>query len=293
MILVFLILLFILKFNSSSVYLDYLTGLLLLLCAVSAVFTLWVRRSLHLEVDLHSDYAYEGEPIGLTLRVIAPELCGKLRAAVTLRNLHRGSVAAEKHILSGRRCELSLSGQESGTIELTVPYVEVFGAFGLLRVKRRDIYSARINVYPCAGLSPDRHLRLNYVRGAGELQNAKGDDYSEIYELRPIQEGDDLRHVHRQLSAKYDEYIIKVGSDSRRPVYTYYIEDGLDFQELSERVAEMETLRESLDKEEGALMAAVYGGRLYELNVSGQLHGLADRIYEDSLPENPRGGKAT
>lgn len=285
MILVFLALLIILKFNSPAVYLDYLIGLVLLLLVASAAFALWVFFSLHLEVDTQAAYVHVGDDIHLTVRVISPELCGKLRAAVKLSNLQRGESSTEKRLLSRHRSELSFKAEETGTIELSIPYVEVFGMFGVLRLKRRRAFSTRINVYPNAGPSPDRYVRLSHVPGGGETQNNKGDDYSDIYDVRPLQEGDDLRYVHRQLSAKYDEYIIKVGSDSRRHVYNYYVENGLDFPEMSVRVAQMITLRRTLDREEGAMMAATYRNRTFVIGTDSQLYELADRIYEDYLPE--------
>ncbi len=293
MILVILALLFILKFNSPSVYIDYLIGLVLVLCAASAIYTLWMRYALHLEVDTQIGPVHEGESFRITVRVVSPELFGKLQAAVELRNLHRNTRVTEKHILTEHRTELSFSGFSSGTVELTIPYVKVYGAFGILGLKKRDVFYKRFNVYPKDGPSPDRHIRMSYLPGAGEFQNAKGDDYTEIYEVRPLQEGDDLRHIHRQLSARFDEYIVKVGSDSRRPVYVYYVDDLPEFPEMSDRVAQMFTLKKNLDNEEGSLMAAEYRGRIYEIIGDPQLCSLADIIYENCLPEDEKsGGKA-
>jgi len=288
MILVFLALLFILKFNSPAVYIDYLIGFVLVLCIASVAFTVWVWLNIHLEVDTQTRFVHEGDELNVTVRVVYPDFYGKLRAAVELRNLQRGAKVIEKRGLTEHRSELSFSGLKTGTIELSVPYVEVFGIFGIFRLKKRNVFDVRINVYPCAGLSPDRYVRMSYISGGGEIQNAKGDDYSEIYEVRPLQEGDDLRHIHRQLSAKYDEYIVKVGSDSRRPVYSYYVEEGLDFPEMSDRIAQMITLKQSVDKEEGALMGAVYKGRPYEIVFDSQLYDLADVIYKDFLPAKER-----
>ena len=108
-----------------------------------------------------------------------------------------------------------------------------------------------------------------------------------------MQQGDDMRYVHRQLSAKFDEYIIKVGSDSRRHVYNYYVENGLDFPEMSVRVAQMFTLRKTLELEEGAMMTAAYRGRIVPIAIDQQLYELADRIYEDYIPEKDRAGGAS
>lgn len=288
MILVFLALLFILKFNSPSVYIDYLIGLVLVLCLASVAFTVWVRFNIHLEVDSHAGYLHEGDELNITVRVVSPELCGKLRAVVEMNNLQRHETAREKRWLTEHRCELSFSGSRTGTIKVTVPYVEIYGVFGIFCLRKRDVFEKRINIYPNAGPSPDRHVRLSYIHGGGEIQNAKGDDYSEIYEVRPMQEGDDLRHVHRQLSAKYDEYIIKVGSDSRRPVYSYFVDEGRAFPEMSDSVAQMITLKKNVEREEGAVMAAAYRGKYHQIAFDHQLYALADLIYEDCLPERER-----
>ncbi|MBR0130771.1 MAG: DUF58 domain-containing protein [Firmicutes bacterium] len=292
MILVFLILLFILKFNSPAAYIDYLIGLLLMLCFASAVFTLWVRINLHVQADSQVKYIHEGDDINITVRILAPDFFSKMRAVVELSNLQRGEHQTEKRIITEPRTELHFSGMHTGTIELRVKYVEVFGAFGVLRLWRRNVFETRINVYPNAGPAPDRFVRMSYAQGSGETQNAKGDDYTEIFELRPFREGDQLRHIHRQLSAKYDEYIVKVGSDSRRKIYNYYIENGLDFPEMSARIAQMFTLLSTLEKEDGSLMAAAYRSRFYAIVSMSQLYGLADRIYEDYLPaDKTAGGK--
>ena len=288
MILIFLAILFILKFDSPSVHVDYLIGLVLVLCAASAAFTVWARSELHLEIDTQMRFMHEGEDLDVTIRIVSPDFYGKMRAAVELSNLQRGETVTEKRWLTDHRCELHFSGLKTGTIEVSVPYAEVFGLFRILRLRKRSAFTARFNVYPQPGLNPDRHVRMSYIPGGDEILNAKGDDYSEIYDVRPLQEGDDLRHVHRQLSAKYDEYIVKVGSDSRRPVYNYHIDEGLTFDEMSERIAQMITLRQSLDKEEGSFMAAQYKGRLFEIAFDSQLYGLADMIYEDYLPKTKR-----
>ncbi len=283
MILILLALLFILKFSSPAGFTDYLIGLVLLLCAASAAFTLWVRSEIHIEVDTQTRFMHEGDTLDVTVRLISPDFHGKLRAEVELRNLQRGGYRLEKRWLTDHRTDLSFSGMRTGTVELTIPYVEIFGIFGILRVKKRNAFTAKINVYPCAGPSPDRHVTISYTAGGGETLNVKGDDYSEIFEVRALQEGDDLRHVHRQLSAKHDEYIVKVGSDSRRPVYNYFVEDG--------RIAQMITLKKNIDMEEGSFMVAAYKGRNHEIMVDSQLYELADEIYGDYLPKKKVPGR--
>ena len=69
-----------------------------------------------------------------------------------------------------------------------------------------------------------------------------------------------------------------------------FIEDGLDFPDMSVRIAQMLTLWGSLGIEEDAFMAVTYRGRVFPVVVDKQLYDLADRIYEDYLPAEEKVG---
>ena len=45
------------------------------------------------------------------------------------------------------------------------------------------------------------------------LNHQKGDDYSEIFEIRSYREGDELKHIHWNMSSKFQEFLVKVGSE--------------------------------------------------------------------------------
>lgn len=50
-------------------------------------------------------------------------------------------------------------------------------------------------------------------RGDGQMQNCKGSDHSEMYDIREYQPGDDVRSIHWKLSGKADELIVRQASD--------------------------------------------------------------------------------
>ena len=50
-------------------------------------------------------------------------------------------------------------------------------------------------------------------RGDGRMQNRKGSDHSEMYDIREYQPGDDVRSIHWKLSSKADELIVRQASD--------------------------------------------------------------------------------
>ncbi len=45
------------------------------------------------------------------------------------------------------------------------------------------------------------------------MNHQKGDDYSEIFEIRFYREGDELKHIHWNMSSKFQEFLVKVGSE--------------------------------------------------------------------------------
>ncbi len=50
-------------------------------------------------------------------------------------------------------------------------------------------------------------------QGDGMMQNRKGSDHSEMYDIREYQPGDDIRSIHWKLSGKADELIVRQASD--------------------------------------------------------------------------------
>ena len=281
-----LILLFALKFNYQVTYLDYLIGFVLLISLVSLGLCIYIKKALVLEIDADDRWYKEGESIKLKMMIDAPSFHTDIVPVVELKNLQTGEVLKE-----GSPCEDSGSNYEfkdlkPGTQRLSVEIVVISGLFGLLKLSKKVGYEKVFNVYPQKEPVNYRYVRKSFIPGEGEILNAKGDDYTEIFEVRPLQEGDDLKHVHRALSAKYDEYIVKVGSDSRKSYYTFYLNEGENFEVMVNFLGQLEELREKTVKDEGAFITAVYKGTERELVFDSQVYALIDDVYKDYIPDD-------
>ncbi len=281
-----LILLFALKFNYQVAYLDYLIGFVLLISIVSFGLCLYIKKALVLELEADDRWYKEGESIKLKMMIDAPSFHTEIVPVVELKNLQTGEILKE-----GSPCEDSGSHYEfndlkPGTQRLSVEKVVISGLFGLLKLSKKVGYEKVFNVYPKKEPVNYRYVRKNFIPGEGEVLNAKGDDYTEIFEVRPLQEGDDLKHVHRALSAKYDEYIVKVGSDSRKSYYTFYLNEGENFEVMVNFLGQLEELREKTVKDEGAFITAVYKGTERELVFDSQVYALIDDVYKDYIPDD-------
>ena len=281
-----LILLFALKFNYQVTYLDYLIGFVLLISLVSLGLCIYIKKALVLEIEADDRWYKEGESIKLKMMIDAPSFHTEIAPVVELKNLQTGEVLKE-----GSPCEDSGSNYEfkdlkPGTQRLSVEKVVISGLFGLLKLSKKVGYEKVFNVYPKKEPVNYRYVRKSFIPGEGETLNAKGDDYTEIFEVRPLQEGDDLKHVHRALSAKYDEYIVKVGSDSRKSYYTFYLNEGENFEVMVNFLGQLEELREKTVKDEGAFISAVYKGTERELVFDSQVYALIDDVYKDYIPDD-------
>jgi uncharacterized protein (DUF58 family) len=285
---ILLILLFALKFNYQTVYLDYLISFVLLISLVSLGICLVVKKLLILDIDADDRWFKEGDSIKLKMMIDSPSFHTDIIPIVELKCLQTSETQTQILPCEDSGTVFEFRDLKPGTMVLSVEKVRVSGFFGLVKLYKKLGFEKQFNVYPKKAPVNYRYVRKTFIPGEGEILNAKGDDYTEIFEVRPIQEGDDLKHAHRALSAKYDEYIIKVGSDSRKSLYTYYLGDGEEFSVMLDLLGQVVELREKMIKDEGAYITAIYKGVQKELVFDSQLYELIDEVYRDYIPQEEK-----
>ena len=285
---ILLILLFALKFNYQTVYLDYLIAFVLLISLVSLGICLVVKKLLILDIDADDRWFKEGDSIKLKMMIDSPSFHTDIIPIVELKCLQTLETQTQVLPCGDNGTVFEFRDLKPGTMVLSVEKVRVSGFFGLVKLYKKLGFEKQFNVYPKKAPVNFRYVRKTFIPGEGEVLNAKGDDYTEIYEVRPLQEGDDLKHAHRALSAKYDEYIIKVGSDSRKALYTYYLGDGEEFSVMLDLLGQVAELREKMIKDEGAYITAIYKGVQKELVFDSQLYELIDEVYRDYIPQEEK-----
>ncbi len=163
-----------------------------------------------------------GQPLPVTLAVVGSR---RFRAAgqVTVR------VEVES-VMFGETRQETLSfpledGAQQVTETLNIPLcgetrlrcagVEIGDLMGLFRIRCAPFPESRTLLYP-----PETQLELLLSRetvGAaqaeGLMQNRRGSDPSEIFDIRDYVPGDDIRTVHWKLSAKTGSLIVRQASD--------------------------------------------------------------------------------
>lgn len=103
-----------------------------------------------------------------------------------------------------------------GQMRLSLSEVSVMDALGLFRIKINENASAATVVYP-RDTALEIRLSQNSTGSSsseGISQNRRGNDPTEIYDLRDYIAGDDMRTIHWKLSQKLDRLTVKESSDN-------------------------------------------------------------------------------
>ncbi len=98
-----------------------------------------------------------------------------------------------------------------GRLYVSAEHVVLMDYFGLIPLKADVNASGRMTVLP-EMFSVETMLRPYYYDSDDGSVQKKGDDRSEIYQLREYQRGDDVRQIHWKLSSKLDQLIYREAS---------------------------------------------------------------------------------
>ena len=151
----------------------------------------------------------------------------KIKAGISVRNrsphmsiryefqASAGNSGAKKRVKKKFRGVLLPKGEETvwltfdtiycGTVEISVDYVKVYDFLGIFYRKVRWRRKAQVKVMPVFELMPleiTRRTREFQADAQEFSQERRGDDPSEIYQVREYREKDSLKDIHWKLSAR-------------------------------------------------------------------------------------------
>lgn len=119
--------------------------------------------------------------------------------------------------LSGGRkeCRVTLPAIQCGEIVLKCRSIHIVDMMRLFKIRTKPFKDAGTIIYPKrVGISVELS---EVIRGEsvkeGAMQNRKGSDSSEIYDIREYRSGDDARSIHWKLSEKIDKLVIRESSE--------------------------------------------------------------------------------
>ena len=119
--------------------------------------------------------------------------------------------------LTGRknRFEVRIPAENCGTVIFRCRRVRICGMLDLFSAAGAPFDERMATIYP-RGYSMEVALTKKTAgapQGEGFMQNRKGSDPSEMFDVREYIPGDDIRSIHWKLSSKLDELILRQSSD--------------------------------------------------------------------------------
>ena len=200
----------------------YFTVLCLLVLApfCSVALNLWLRRDIEVSINAASagdDYVRTGQEaffyIEVKNKTLAPCLDAKIRLKIGNEFLGTETcetVAVPVRIMGTYKLELPLRAELPGIITVSVESVKLKDLVGFVPLNKKLAAKASVTVLPEDG------LRLNYDKSvieAGMLESEestkRGNDFSDVQEIREYIPGDKLMSIHWKLSAKRDILMVK------------------------------------------------------------------------------------
>ena len=191
--------------------------LLLLLPLASWAVNFYVRR--HLQADILTPAtAAKRTAVSCRVRIRNGAFLPVMRygCQVSIRN----DLTEEDHTVTltgsiGAKGESSqtilLQSSFCGRVYVQISRFTLLDYLGLLPMKALVKADARLTILPdLYPMEADMTARPAYADDGAS--NRRGEDRSEVYQLREYRPGDDIRQIHWKLSSKFDELILKEAS---------------------------------------------------------------------------------
>ena len=199
-----------------------LSGLLvfeILYLPVSLAGLLGMRKKVEVRAGRVPAVGEQGKKIraGITMENRARFSGARYRLTVTVANALTGKKETCRFRgIAGAGCEETLwcefAAEYSGNMEIRVKSLQIYDLLGIFCLRKRLNEKKNVKVMPPFEIMPleitkkTREFQADAEEFSGEK---KGDDPSEIYQVREYRMRDSLRDIHWKLSAKEDELMVK------------------------------------------------------------------------------------
>lgn len=161
--------------------------------------------------------------------------------------------------------EVASSNRLCGAIKISCEQIWVLDILNLFKVRAGKCRETRSIVYPrklnlLVGLS---RTTVGAPKSEGLMQNRKGNDPSEMFDIREYVPGDDIRSIHWKLSSKTDSLILRQASDPSHYNVVLLPDFGLDVAvypeaaEINTAIAAMYAVGEQLAMKQVAFCMAL------------------------------------
>ena len=215
-ILVFIVNLLLLLFLHSYFNFVLLIVLIVLpVCSIIAAFL--VLRYMAVEIDGGLSETVIDEPFPINIVLVNKSIFPVMNVDIDIHMAnglfqktgeHRLSIPA--YARASNAVDYELSESFVGVFEVAVRRIYVTDWLGFIKVKKKCDVVREIRVFPSGEVSaePDMTAISGGMTEAEETRK-KGNDFSEVVDIREYRPGDKLQNIHWKLSAGRDEFMVK------------------------------------------------------------------------------------
>lgn len=216
-----LLILAVLLFFSSVSFLGYCILVLLALALLSAILIRRDARGLTLTLQIRpggqqGDEGISAIHIAVSHRILAAQ---RLRLQLHIHNaLFREDVDIpfETELLDGEQSfALPFATDRCGAIQISCKEARIEGVLGIWSVPVAPFAAAGTMIYPRRVHVETELSRLTIgsTLNDSQMQNRRGNDPSEMFDIREYVPGDDIRSIHWKLSGKLGTLILRQSSE--------------------------------------------------------------------------------
>lgn len=233
--LVFLFILWYLGFGYFSFLLFLMTLCLICICLLLSLLPM---KKTTVSLKLLQEYCIRDEKINLIFyrQSNTPIDCGQIIIECLLLDVFSKTVMEKKICLQDYQSEYSFDCLHCGHYTVQIKQIECFDILQCFS------YSKAVSIQTSFDVLPHYHSIIPAIdqiyqlddQGHNYLTNQKGDDYSNIFEIRKYHEGDELKHIHWNMSSKFQELLVKVGSQpiQEKLILAMVYQDNNQFYDL-------------------------------------------------------------
>lgn len=267
-------------------FLLYLIILLFNLSICSIVIAIYTRKNIEIETDyLIADY-HCGNEIDLKYIGNMKHIFSPTQLKIRIKNLHTKTERYNDFsyiTYNENEYNWRYPLRQIGTYEIKLESIVVHDFFRIVHFKKSLDKVFQFNVYPIPKSYKERDIIEEIIYNDGESVNERGLDFTEIFAFHEYQDGEYFKHVHPILSAKYDKYIMKEGSDSQKKVYIYPIPKCKDFDRLSPHLFKIYQLFITVVLEQDEFFYIRYENKDIPIYSHYDLYSVMNELYKEYL----------
>lgn len=197
----------------------FLVLVLMLAGPILSALSVWVLRS-RLQVEIHhaqDSYGVQGETAYFTIQVKNPTCFVSLdtKLIVNVENMLMETVGQQVfsvpvHAGKGYTLTLPVVATYPGLLKISVSRVYIKDLMGFLRLKKQVEQAAELSILP-RPVTDIAYEKTSLEQGMLESEESskRGNDFSDVQEVREYIPGDKLMSIHWKLSAKRDILMVK------------------------------------------------------------------------------------